>query len=253
MTWITPDWPAPANIKALSTTRINGASLAPFDSFNLGLHVGDDPVKVGLNRAHLAQTIGISGALAWLNQVHGTNVVSLPLASQFDVPDADGSYTTDVEQVCVVMTADCLPVLFCDKQGRQVAAAHAGWRGLLNGVLENTLATFSTPHQVMAWLGPAIGADAFEVGNEVRALFLKQDETMKFAFTPSPFQQPSVERGNERWLADIYWLAKRRLQLAGVTDIYGGDFCTVSDPQRFFSYRKENNTGRQASCIWITK
>lgn len=285
MKWITPDWPAPAWIKAVSTTRMDGVSLPPFEGLNLGCHVGDNPARVAQNRAHLANKMKMAISPTWLNQIHGTEVVRLPLASSSrsiigsmtkDIPDADASYTSKIGPVCVVMTADCLPVLFCDLQGTQVAAAHAGWRGLLNGVLENTLLMFADPHQVMAWLGPAIGADAFEVGGEVRALFLEKDARANLAFKPRSFRSKSLEPNfsqsvslqsaslqsnflqlncsqSNKWLADIYLLARQRLELAGVTQIYGGNCCTVSDPKRFFSYRRENRTGRQASCIWITK
>lgn len=240
MDWITPDWPAPARIKAVSTTRAGGVSKAPFDSLNLGDHVGDDTAIVNANRECLAKTMAMPSAPAWLNQIHGTEVVTLPLSSA-QVPDADASFTKTKGEVCVVMTADCLPVLFCNEEGTQVAAAHAGWRGLVNGVLEQSLSHFDDNSQVMAWLGPAIGPDAFEVGGEVREQFIAQDAGAVIAFKPH----------GDRWLADIYQLATRRLRSAGVTQIYGGEFCTVSEPSRFFSYRRESVTGRQASCIWI--
>ncbi len=241
--WITPDWPVPLKIKAVSTTRIGGGSLPPFDAFNLGAHVGDLKEDVLKNRALLVNEMKMSSVPAWLNQVHGIDVVSLPLAETSDLIDADASYTREPGQVCTVMTADCLPVLFCDESGLQVAAAHAGWRGLLNGVLEGTLSTFFDPKKVMAWLGPAIGPACFEVGNEVRRQFLEKDPHAKEAFISH----------NDRWLANIYWLAKRRLTQAGVVNIYGGNECTFTNPTRFFSYRRENKTGRQASCIWIEK
>lgn len=241
--WITPVWPAPRQINAISTMRVGGCSLPPFNGLNVGAHVGDNAEHVAQNRAILFDETGMTSSPTWLNQVHGTHVLVLPFSGKTDLPDADASYTAKVGEVCIVMTADCLPVLFCDRQGRQVAAAHAGWRGLLDGVLENTLTQFTHPHQVMAWLGPAIGADAFEVGNEVRLQFVAKDPAASNAF----------KQHNDRWLMDIYLLAKQRLFLAGVTHIYGGDYCTVSDPQRFFSYRREQKTGRQASCIWIGK
>ncbi|USH02991.1 polyphenol oxidase [Grimontia kaedaensis] len=240
MDWITPDWPAPSRIKAVSTTRQGGVSPVPFDSLNLGDHVGDDSDFVVKNRQTLAEAMSMPTSPAWLNQVHGTEVVTLPLAVD-EVPDADAAFTEAQGQVCVVMTADCLPVLFCNEEGTQVGAAHAGWRGLVNGVLEQTLSQFDEPSKVMAWLGPAIGPDAFEVGSEVREQFMAHDAAAEKAFKPH----------NDRWLADIYLLARQRLQSAGVTQIYGGEHCTVSDPETFFSYRGEKRTGRQASCIWI--
>ncbi|NGO00346.1 peptidoglycan editing factor PgeF [Grimontia sp. S25] len=240
MDWITPDWPAPSRIKAVSTTRQGGVSPVPFDSLNLGDHVGDDSDLVVRNRQTLAEVMLMPTSPAWLNQVHGTEVVTLPLAVD-EVPDADAAFTGAQGQVCVVMTADCLPVLFCNEEGTQVGAAHAGWRGLVNGVLEQTLSKFDEPSKVMAWLGPAIGPDAFEVGSEVREQFMAHDTAAEKAFKPH----------KDRWLADIYLLARQRLQSAGVTQIYGGEHCTVSAPETFFSYRRENRTGRQASCIWI--
>ncbi|SKA45965.1 peptidoglycan editing factor PgeF [Enterovibrio nigricans] len=242
MNWIQPNWPAPTNIRAVSTTREGGVSASPFDSLNVGKHVGDNPADVDHNRAVLADVMGMPSPPAWLNQVHGTEVISLPLSSASNVPDADASFTSSPDHVCVVMTADCLPVLFCNEAGTQVGAAHAGWRGLVNGVLEQTLAKFDDTSEVMAWMGPAIGASEFEVGSEVREQFIASHPEAHYAFQPH----------KDRWLADIYLLAKQRLAMAGVTKVYGGEYCTVSDPQRFFSYRRENCTGRQASCIWIS-
>ncbi|WP_407331267.1 peptidoglycan editing factor PgeF [Enterovibrio sp. 27052020O] len=242
MDWITPDWPAPLSVNAVSTTRAGGISQPPFDSLNLGVHVDDNLDSVLVNRHRLAEIMCMPSSPSWLNQVHGTEVVTLPLTEASQVPDADASFTAEYGQVCVVMTADCLPVLFCNKAGTEVAAAHAGWRGLVNGVLEETLAKFSDPQDVMAWLGPAIGAKAFEVGGEVREQFLAKDAGADSAFNPH----------KDRWLADIYLLARRRLAQAGITEVYGGTHCTVSEPSRFFSYRRESRTGRQASCIWIS-
>lgn len=258
MTFIKPLWPAPSWVKAISTTREGGFSLPPFDGLNLGAHVGDNAEHVEKNRAWLAKEIKIPAPVTWLNQVHGVEAITLPykghdplFSAQYpwiSPPNADASFTQEKETVCIVMTADCLPVLFCDDQGTQVAAAHAGWKGLLDGVLEKTLNKFKTPHNIMAWLGPAIGANSFEVGGEVRAQFLKKDEGAHVAFKPH-----TKTSHKDRWLADIYLLAKRRLHLAGVTMIYGGEYCTFSDASRFFSYRRDNITGRQASFIWIAK
>lgn len=243
MTWLTPDWPAPSWVKALSTTRTGGVSGAPYTSFNLACHVEDSLSSVIENRSLLMKKAKMPNSPIWLNQVHGTHVVSLPLSDALSkVPiDADASYTRYAKNVCAVMSADCLPVLFCDKNGTQVAAAHAGWRGLLDGVLEKTVAHFFEPKDVMAWLGPAIGPLAFEVGDDVRQRFLAKDPSLHEAF----------RMHDSRWLADLYKLAKRRLARVGVTHIYGGHWCTASNPQHFFSYRRDKITGRQASCIWI--
>ncbi|WP_097356061.1 peptidoglycan editing factor PgeF [Candidatus Enterovibrio escicola] len=242
MDWITPNWPAPSNVKAISTTRMGGVSLPPYNCLNLSKDVGDNSEHVTKNRALFAKTMQMASTPVWLNQVHGTKVVTLPLSSTSLIPVADGSYTREVGQVCTIMTADCLPVLFCDKAGTQVAAVHAGWRGLLNGVLEQALSHFTNPHHVMVWLGPALGASVFEVGGEVREQFIISDSSTDIAFIPQ----------NDRWLADIYLLASHRLNQFGKINIYGGDLCTVSASDRFFSYRVAHKTGRQASCIWIT-
>jgi len=238
--WIVPDWPAPSQVRALSTTRSGGVSGGVYASLNLGTHVGDEAGLVRQNRL-LLQQAQLPAEPAWLNQVHGTDVLELS-TWQGDLVNADAAVSRQAGQVCVVMTADCLPVLFCDRQGRQVAAAHAGWRGLVDGVLEQTLATFAEPAQVLVWLGPAIGPNAFEVGAEVRAAFLAKDAAANRAFVP---------QGQGKYRADLYLLARMRLQAAGVKAIYGGDFCTYSDQKRFFSYRRDGQTGRQASLIWL--
>lgn len=245
---IQADWPAPANIHAVVTTRIGGVSTSPWDSLNLGMHVGDDPEHVAKNRQRLLDALrktDFCETPQWLNQVHGTVVVEAePDARKraLRVPDADAVGTDKSGIPCVVMTADCLPVFFCNRDGSRVAVAHAGWRGLCDGVLETTLQTFSDPADVMAWLGPAIGPEKFEVGAEVREAFLRCDEAVINTFTPSP--------NHGRWLADIYALARRRLQLSGVQSVYGGGFCTVTDQPRFFSYRRDGHTGRMAAAIW---
>lgn len=236
---IKPEWPAPANVAALFSTRLGGVSQAPFASFNLGQHVGDEPAHVAANRAALRQLL--PGEPVWLNQVHGTNVVDAD--SHPHTPDADASVARQPATVCVVMTADCLPVLLCDRAGTVVAAAHAGWRGLLNGVLEQTVdAMDAPPEQLMAWLGPAIGPDAFEVGAEVREAFVALDPAADDGFEPIP---------EGKYLADIYLLARQRLRRMGVTDIHGGEHCTVIERERFFSYRREGRTGRMAALIWL--
>lgn len=236
-----PDWPAPANVCAVISTRRGGVSGAPFDTLNLGDHVGDDPAAVAENRRRLQMAAGAPATPFWLNQVHGTRV--LECASDLADREADASITGHPGQVCVVMTADCLPVLICNRAGNRVAAAHAGWRGLADGVLEATLAGFDDPaEQLLVWLGPAIGPAAFEVGAEVRARFLQDDPRADNAFQPG---RPG------HWLADIYRLARLRLERAGVGFIGGGDYCTVTDRERFFSYRRDGVTGRMASMIWM--
>ena len=238
--WIVPDWPVPAGVRALSTTRAGGVSVAPYDSLNLGTHVGDDPANVAANRAQVRRIV--PSEPAWLNQVHGTVVVDA--ASVAGVPDADASVSRTPGAVCVVMTADCLPVLLCDRAGTVVGAAHAGWRGLHGGVIEATVTAMQVaPADVIAWLGPAIGPTAFEVGDEVRAAFVAVDAIADAAFKPAG--QPG------KWLADIYLLARQRLAALGVTAVYGGDCCTVSESRRFFSYRRDGVTGRMASLVWL--
>jgi YfiH family protein len=238
---ITPDWPAPVGVKACSSTRLGGCSSAAYSSLNLGDHVGDAPEQVMQNRQLLQQHAVMPAAPVWLQQVHGIEVLRLPVKANTAL-QADAAVSSTVGQVCTVMTADCLPVLFCDRSGHQVAAAHAGWRGLLGGVLEATIAHFTQPAEVMAWLGPAIGPGAFEVGSEVRQQFITQQAAAEAAF------KPCVEG---KWLANLYLLARQRLQAVGVTAIYGGDYCTLSQPELFFSYRRDGQTGRMASCIWL--
>ena len=236
--WLIPDWPAPARVKACVTTRAGGVSQAPFDSLNLGDHVGDDPMAVAENRRRLTDQFAI--APAWLQQVHGIAVVE---ADPTQVATADASWTATPGIACTAMTADCLPVLFCNRAGTRVAAAHAGWRGLANGVLEASLDSLQVPaDEVLAWLGPAIGPQAFEVGPEVREAFIAHLPQASQAFVPS--------HNAGKFLADIYQLARLRLAARGVTAVYGGGLCTVTDP-RFFSYRRNPRTGRFASLIWI--
>ncbi|MEO9654559.1 peptidoglycan editing factor PgeF [Marinomonas sp.] len=237
--FLMPDWPAPVNVKAYVSTRKGGVSEGEFDSLNLGGHVGDEPDHVVQNRHLFAQAIAMPDSLVWLSQVHGTAVKKLP-SSCSDVP-SDAAFTDIPQQVCAVLTADCLPVLFCDFAGTKVAVAHAGWRGLCEGVLEQTLAAFEG-QEVMAWLGPAIGPEAFEVGSEVREAFIEKDSEAEQAFT---------QKDNGKWLGDLYRLAKQRLALAGVTNVYGGEFCTYLEKDRFYSYRRDGKTGRMASVIWI--
>ncbi|MBJ7224005.1 MULTISPECIES: purine nucleoside phosphorylase YfiH [unclassified Brenneria] len=238
---IHPDWPLPDSVRACSTTRYGGGSLPPYDALNLGGHVGDDADTVMANRQKLVDKANLPAMPHWLEQVHGTHVIRIDGTPPSSVV-GDAAYTDRKGQVCAVMTADCLPVLFCAADGGEVAAAHAGWRGLSAGVLEETLACFrAKPSQIMAWLGPAIGPDAFEVGAEVREEFIQHDAMAISAFRPH----------GDKFLADIYQLARLRLHGVGVTQIFGGDFCTVGDPQKFFSYRRDGVTGRMASLIWL--
>jgi hypothetical protein len=234
-----PAWPAPSNVRAFSTLRHGGVSRGAWASLNLARHVGDDPAAVDENRRRLCAELALPAMPAWLQQVHGTRVVDVGAAQ----PCGDGATTGSPGRVCVVMTADCLPVLFCNRAGTRVAAAHAGWRGLLAGVLEATVARFDDPPgEILAWLGPAIGPEAFEVGEDVRSAYLERDEPAARHFRAG---RPG------HWLADLYGLARGRLQRAGVTAVSGGEYCTYSDPERFFSYRRETNTGRMASLIWL--
>lgn len=234
------DWPAPPGVRALQTTRVGGASQGPHASFNLAAHCGDDPAAVTRNRALLRESLALPAEPAWLNQVHGCAVARAPVPG---LPAADASVAEGHGQVCVVLTADCLPVLFCAEDGSAVAAAHAGWRGLAGGVLEQTLAALGRPpSRLLAWMGAAIGPAAFEVGAEVREAFMTQDPDAATCFTPG---RPG------RLQADLYALARLRLRRAGLERIYGGGLCTVSDAERFFSFRREPVCGRMASLIWI--
>ena len=249
MTGIEPDWPAPATVLALSTTRQGGHSRAPFDSFNLAQHVGDDAAAVTANRASLREQLPPGAAIQWLTQVHGRVVVEARRGAA--CPEADAVWTAEPGIACAVLTADCLPVLFCDRGGRRVAAAHAGWRGLLAGVLEATVAALGVdPGQLLAWLGPAIGPAAFEVGGEVRVAYLAEARSgAEFARVESCFLP---RRGSEdRYSADLCALARLRLQQVGVSAIFGGGHCTWSDPDRFYSYRRDGRTGRMASLVML--
>lgn len=234
-----PDWPAPARVRACMTTREGGVSASPWTSFNLGDHVGDDPAHVAANRARLRESL--PGEPGWLRQVHSARVVEL--GRDVD-PEADAAFTRTPGQVCAVLTADCLPVLFCDRAGSVVAAAHAGWRGLANGVLEATVASMGVPPgEILAWLGAAIGPQAFEVGDEVRAAFVSRHPAATAAFVP---------HAPGKWLADIYALARIRLGSAGVRSIHGGGRCTFTEAETFYSYRRDGVTGRMASLVWLT-
>lgn len=242
--WITPQWPAPAKVHACVTTRNGGFSQGPYASLNLGDHVGDEPAHVVQNRELLISALDLPAAPVWLNQVHGTSIIQLPYSGAHP-PQADGSVSHSAGPVCAVMTADCLPLLLCDTQGTVVAAAHAGWRGLAAGVIEQAVSAMSVaPDSILAWLGPAIGPNAFEVGEEVVRAFVDQDSESNRAF-----QQTS----EHHWLADIFTLARRRLQNIGVSRINGGGLCTYHEPERFYSYRRDKITGRMAALIWLSE
>jgi YfiH family protein len=242
MGWIEPDWPAPAPVRALCTTRNGGVSRGSYASLNLADHVGDEPSRVEQNRALLRAHLGLPADPLWLRQVHGCSVVDVagdPRGCQ-----ADAAIALRPGEVCAVMTADCLPLLLCDRGGCRVAAVHAGWRGLAGGVIEAAVARLAAPPgDVLCWLGPAIGPQAFEVGAEVRAQFLAESgDDAEAAFR-------SVQDG--KWLADLYSLARMRLRRCGIHGVWGGGLCTYSDRERFFSYRRDGVTGRMASLIWI--
>jgi hypothetical protein len=238
---IRPDWPAPANVRALSTTRRGGVSTGPRASLNLAVHVGDDPRCVEQNRDRLRALLPAEPL--WLAQVHGREVVVADRVAPGAV--ADAAVTRAAGVVCAVQTADCLPVLFCDRAGHVVAAAHAGWRGLAAGVLEATVAAMGVaPGRLLAWLGPAIGPASFEVGAEVRAAFVAHALAAEAAFVP---------RGGGKFLCDLYLLARQRLAAAGVESVWGGGCDTAGEPDRFFSFRRDRDTGRMASLIWLAQ
>jgi YfiH family protein len=237
-----PDWPAPPGVKSLMTRRIGGVSDPPWDSFNLGDHVGDDPSHVAANRARLR--LQLPAEPKWLKQVHSARAVELGREPD---READAVFTRQTRQVCAVLTADCLPVLFCDRSGSVVAAAHAGWRGLAAGILEATVAAMQAPPaDILAWMGAAIGPQVFEVGDEVRQAFVARHPATAVAFVPQPWSGTSP-----KWLADIYHLARTRLNQAGVQAVYGGGRCTFSEPDSFYSYRRDGVTGRMAALIWL--
>lgn len=239
--FLRPDWPAPAKVKALQTMRSGGISEGCYASLNLGDHVDDHLPVVARNRKLLSEFLPAEPL--WLQQVHGTAVAEV--GTSMPGCSADASVAKRPDQVCAIMTADCLPVLLCDHAGTVVAAAHAGWRGLCDGVLEASVAAMGiSGTQLMAWLGPAIGPDAFEVGAEVKAAFVKHEARATQAFAESP-------KNEGRWMANLYLLARQRLENMGIDQVYGGDFCTYQDPARFFSYRRDGVTGRMGTFIWL--
>ncbi len=236
-----PDWPAPARVKALVTTRRGGVSRPPYDQLNLALHVGDEPAAVAQNRSLLRQACGLPAEPFWLQQVHGCEVADV--ASDHRGCEADAVYSRTPGQVCAVLTADCLPLLLTDRSGSEVCAVHAGWRGLAGGVVESAVSRFAAqPRDLLVWLGPAIGPQAFEVGDDVYEAFVG----------PCADDARAFRRHDQgRWLADIYQLARQRLERLGVGYVGGGDDCTWSQPSRFFSYRRDGVTGRMASLVWL--
>jgi len=237
---IYPDWPAPATVRAVSTMRQGGISTGPWASLNLADHVDDDPRAVQENRRLLREALDLPAEPMWLRQVHGNRVVEAGSGDQ----QADASVVRVPGCVSAVLTADCLPALFCDRAGQRVAAAHAGWRGLASGVLENTVREMEVdPGKLLVWLGPAIGPQAFEVGDEVRSAFVDSHPQAAGAFAPRP---------GHRWLADLYKLARIRLSAVGVHAVYGGDRCTFTETDDFYSYRRDGETGRMASLIWLS-
>lgn len=238
---IRPDWQAPSNVRAFTTTRNGGFSHGAWSSLNLGANCGDDPRHVQQNRHALARLL--PSEPRWLKQVHGTNAVSWDKAKTTGA-EADAIFSSQPGQVCAVLTADCLPVLFCNQAGTRIAAAHAGWRGLAAGVLEaSVLAMECKPADLIAWLGPAIGPQAFEVGRDVYDTFVELNPENTAAFKPH----------RDRWLADLYQLARHALARVGIHQVFGGGYCTYSEPEYFYSYRRDGVTGRMASLIWIEK
>lgn len=254
--WLVPQWPAPARVRAVCTTRAGGVSAAPYDTLNLGNHVGDDSLHVRHNRALLQEALGARPV--FLDQVHGTQVLEISPRTM-DSLQADGALTREGGVACTVMVADCLPILLCDAKGSTVAAVHAGWRGLAgvngNGVLEDVHHLFTSVApadiaqpaiELIAWIGPCIGPDAFEVGPDVLDAFVATHAQAVACFKPLP---------SGKWLADLPALARQRLQALGVSHIYGNDgsagWCTVGNPLRFFSHRRDRVSGRQAASIWL--
>ena len=221
------------------TTRRKGVSKSPFDSFNLATHVDDNLEDVLENRRLLATKLNLPTEPFWLEQIHSNCAVKV--SADLILPKADASFSNQKNVVCAVMTADCLPVLMCSTDGTQIAAIHAGWRGLANGIISNTVAALKTT-DLIVWLGAAIGAESFEVGDDVRDTFLKKSTNYSMAF----------KKKDSKWLADIYQLARIELAHLGITQVFGGEFCTMTDAKRFYSYRRDNRTGRMATLIWRT-
>lgn len=239
--FVYPDWPAPPNVRAVVTTRTGGFSRGPYASFNLGHHVGDDPQTVARNRARLREALALPAEPLWLDQVHGRQVVDAAASAPGVM--ADGAYTDRPGVVLAVLTADCLPVFLCDRAGTRVALLHAGWRGLAAGILEAGVRALAVPGSaLLAWLGPAIGPLSYEIGDEVRQAFVAQDPAAAVAFEP---------HGEGHYRADLYALARQRLNALGVRAVFGGRHCTFLEQDRFYSYRRDGACGRMASLAWL--
>lgn len=252
--WLTPDWPAPTNVHAATLLRTGGVSCGAYSSLNPAMHVGDDANLVKQNRLLIKKWLRLPDEPVWLDQIHSNRAVQAAKPAspsrQGDLQQADASYTAESGVVCAVLTADCLPLLVCAVDGSQIAAIHAGWRGLLSGVIGNTITAMQSPLNpplrgiegaFLVWLGPAIGPDCFEVGAEVRSAFLEKSAAFITAFK---------QQNNGKWLADIYQLARIDLAMLGIDKVYGGGFCTVTEHERFYSYRRDKETGRMATLIW---
>jgi YfiH family protein len=236
--WIRADWPAPAGVVAGTTTRVGGVSEGVYASMNLGAHVGDDPARVAENRQRFVAACGLGNEPEWLTQVHGTAVRTAGDAAPIE---ADAAIAREAGATVAVLTADCLPILLCARNGEEIAAIHAGWRGLAAGVVEATMTRMQTaPEHLLAWIGPAIAQPAFEVGGEVRAAFVETDPGAESCF---------VENDRGRWQADLCALARRRLGATGVRSVHGGGLCTFADSERFFSFRRDGQCGRMATFI----
>ena len=236
--WLVPDWPAPPNIHAATTLRAGGVSQSPYFSLNPAAHVSDDIERVRQNRKIIREMLDLPSEPVWLEQIHSNRVVKAVKTTSLQ--QADASYTNESGVVCAVMTADCLPLLVCSMDGAQVGAIHAGWRGILAGVISNTVIAMQQQN-LLVWLGPAIGPDCFEVGAEVRDAFLEKSATFNSAFK---------KQVNGKWLADIYQMARIELAALGIANVYGGTNCTVTEHERFYSYRRDTQTGRMATLIW---
>jgi len=249
--YIEAKWPVPAKVRAYTTTRIGGYSLAPFDSFNLAKHVEDVVQRVSRNRQRLIRDLDLKQVPSWLEQTHSSKVVDLDSldnqsfhGKSSPVLLADASFSAQLERVCVVMTADCLPILFANKSGSWVAAVHAGWRGLADGIVQNTIAAYpGEASELVAWLGPAISQRHFEVGEEVKSLFEQKDSSYSTAFEAT---------GLSKYHCDLYQVARILMKAYGI-GVFGGEFCSFSQSSQFYSYRRDGKTGRMASLIWIEK
>ena len=243
--YLTPNWPAPTTIRAYTSLRCGGVSLEPFAGFNLAGHVGDEPQAVTENIALLQQDLSLPQLPVWLTQVHGTKVINPADYQSTDKPEADACHTQNTAVPCCVLTADCLPLLVCNQTGTEVAAIHAGWRGLLAGIIDATIKQMqSPPAELLVWLGPAIGPEAFRVNDQIRVDFIDSNPDNSSAF---------AHQYQGHWLCDMYKIARNNLQRLGITQIYGGDHCTFRETDKFFSYRRQQTTGRMASLIWIER